>query len=83
MAKRSHTMRSIARANFDERKVAKEAEVLLTTIERLSKHIGKLMQEAHGGQWRVQIEHDDEFITIARSAESDRVIAKSSLREAM
>lgn len=46
-----------------------EGTVLLETINIAAAGLARMMQAAHGGDWRVQIEHDAEFVMIARRAD--------------
>ena len=45
------------------------SEGLKTTAQMLAGSLRDVMQEIHGGNWRVQIDHDAEFVMIARRAD--------------
>lgn len=83
-AGKRQVVRAVSRANQLAETATRESAVLLRTIDTLTQHIAKLMQEAHGGDWRVQIEHDAGLLVVARRLD-DRVppINLSSLRGAV
>lgn len=41
------------------------AGIRLIQIEAVAKHLSDLMKDVHGGEWRVQIEHQHNFIMVA------------------
>lgn len=57
------------------------AEIMKHTTFVLANATADWMQKIHGGEWRVQIEHDNGLIVIAQRRKSDKPIEPSSLRE--
>lgn len=45
------------------------ADVKIGTARLLAEALCEKMQEIHGGNWRVQIDHDAEFVMVARRAD--------------
>lgn len=39
---------------------------LLTDIEKVAAYLSDFMQEVHGGDWSISINHDHCFVTVAR-----------------
>lgn len=39
---------------------------LLSDIEKVAAYLSELMQEAHGGDWSISINHEHCFVTVAR-----------------
>lgn len=37
---------------------------LAADVERLTRQLQKAMQTIHGGEWRVQIEHEHQFVMV-------------------
>lgn len=52
---------------------AAEAPAKMKRVERVAEMLTKLMQDIHGGGWRIQIDHEVRLIVIAEK--SERAIA--------
>lgn len=48
---------------------AGEAPAKMKRVERVAEVLTKLMQEIHGGGWRIQIDHEVRLIVIAEKSE--------------
>ncbi len=44
---------------------AANAGIRMAQIEAVANHLADLMRQAHGGRWRVQIEHEHGFVMVA------------------
>lgn len=41
----------------------------LAEVETVAKCLADAMERAHGGRWRIQIDHEYEFVTVVRRRE--------------
>jgi hypothetical protein len=66
------------------RNAVKTVEELKFSVRVLATVLADTMQKLHGGQFRVQIEHDCGLVVVAqRCARSDARIDETSLKEAI
>lgn len=47
-------------------KAACTGSAVLAEVEAAAKRLADAMERAHGGSWRIQIEHENEFVMVAR-----------------
>lgn len=57
-----------------------EAESLARCIYAITETLSDLMQKAHGGNWRIRVDPEGEFVIVARRCESE--ISKPSRNQA-
>lgn len=48
------------------------ADIRMVQIEAVAKHLAILMEEVHGGSWRVQIDHENEFLMVAKRPDRNK-----------
>lgn len=90
MARRKSTTGHRASANppMDFNAMAREAADFVKNkkraVELLAMTIADFMQQLHGGDWRIQVEHDAGLVMVARRAEARRPpIDPASLKTAV
>ncbi|WP_432346644.1 hypothetical protein WMC41_00585 [Shinella yambaruensis] len=47
-------------------KAACTGSAVFAEVEAAAKCLADAMERAHGGRWRIQIEHEHQFVTVAR-----------------
>lgn len=47
----------------------------IAECDAAAKQLGQAMQRVHGGVWRIQIDHEDELVVVARDRRKDPPIA--------
>lgn len=60
----------------------KDADDLAHGVNLLAATLAQWMEKMHGGDWRIHIDHDAQFVLVVpRGADTEKPISQTSLRE--